>query len=134
MGARSRRFGSKKSPERDRIASSRTPGTFRAGSGGGLQTRFWGGRGIGTQVTYRPRAGTFIDLYYLFLDNTNRTRQLGLTRGPVTVHTVGTRWAGDVGGAWLYDVEAAGQCADRGAQTVRAGMATAGLGVTTSPT
>ena len=82
----------------------------------------------GTWVTYRPQAGTSIDLYYLFLDNTSRPTQLGIPRGPATLHTVGTRWAGDVGGAWLYDVEAAGQFGDRGAQSVRAGMATAGLG------
>jgi Alginate export len=82
----------------------------------------------GAWATYRPRPGTSIDLYYLFLDNTNRTTQLGVARNPVTLHTIGTRWAGDVDGAWLYDFEAAGQCGDRGAQTVRAGMATAGLG------
>jgi hypothetical protein len=82
----------------------------------------------GAWVTYRPKAGTLVDLYYLFLDNTNRTTQLGLTRSPITLHTVGTRWAGDVDGEWLYDVEAAGQFGDRGASSVRAGMATVGGG------
>jgi hypothetical protein len=67
-------------------------------------------------------------MYYLFLDNSNRIAQLGLARSPVTLHTVGTRWAGEADGRWLYDAEVAGQFGDRGAATVRAGMATAGLG------
>ena len=82
----------------------------------------------GAWVTYRQKPGTLVDLYYLFLDNTNRTTQLGLVRSPITLHTLGTRWAGDVDAAWLYDVEVAGQLGDRGASSVRAGMATAGLG------
>ena len=82
----------------------------------------------GAWVTYRQKPGTSLDLYYLFLDNTNRANQLGLVRSPVTLHTVGTRWAGDVDAEWLYDVEVAGQFGDRGAQSVRAAMATAGGG------
>lgn len=82
----------------------------------------------GAWLTYRQKPGTLVDLYYLFLDNTNRTTQLGLVRSPITLHTFGTRWAGDVDAEWLYDFEVAGQLGDRGASSVRAGMATAGLG------
>jgi len=82
----------------------------------------------GAWVTYRPKAGTFVDLYYLFLDKTGQIDQLGVIRSPVTPRTVAARRAGDVDGAWLYDFEAAGLLGDRGAQDVRAGMATAGLG------
>lgn len=83
---------------------------------------------FGAWVTYRPRAGQSFDLYYLFLDNTNRLTQQGLTRAPFNVHTVGTRAAGDVDGAWLYDAEVALQFGHRGARDIAAGMATVGGG------
>ena len=81
----------------------------------------------GAWVTYRPEKGQFRDFYYLMLDNDNTVRQLGLDRSPYTVHTVGTRWAGDKD-HWLYDVEAMFQFGNRGDQSILAGSFTGGLG------
>ena len=60
----------------------------------------------GAWATYKPRKGTFVDLYYLMLDNTNTVTQQGIARGNSTLHTAGTRFAGDKDG-FLWDVEAA---------------------------
>ena len=82
----------------------------------------------GAWATYRPRKGTFLDLYYLMLDNTSAVTQLDIQRAPVTVHTLGSRFAGDRDGRLLWDFEGAVQLGRRGAGDVIAGMATAGLG------
>ncbi len=81
----------------------------------------------GLWTTYRPQQGQAIDAYYLFLDNTNAQRQLGIVRSPYNVHTLGTRYSGDSNG-FLWDGELALQLGRRGSQDIIAGMATTGLG------
>ncbi|MCE9529522.1 MAG: alginate export family protein [Planctomycetes bacterium] len=81
----------------------------------------------GAWTTYRPKKGTFLDLYYLFLDNTGNLTQQGITRAPFSIHTIGTRFAGDQNN-FLWDVELAGQFGSRGNENVAAGMATVGGG------
>lgn len=81
----------------------------------------------GAWYTHRPKPGTFIDAYYLFLDNTNNLTRQGIVAAPYHVHTLGGRYAGDRAG-FLWDVEAALQLGERGSQTLVAGMATAGAG------
>ncbi len=60
----------------------------------------------GAWFTYRPAAGMNLDLYYLNLDNTNRTArgQFGAVGGQ-NVNTVGTRFVGAKNN-WLWDGEA----------------------------
>ncbi len=83
-------------------------------------------------LTYKPRKGTTLDLYGLVLDNGNSIAQQGLTRGPFTVGTFGSRYAGDVTGKVLFDCEGAVQLGNINAPAVRedvvAGFATTGLG------
>jgi len=81
----------------------------------------------GAWLTYRPQKKQAVDLYYLFLDNTNSTTPLGLVTAPTSVHTLGTRYAGDKDG-FLWDVEAMLQLGDRGGQSIVAGAATVGVG------
>jgi Alginate export len=81
----------------------------------------------GMWTTYRPRKGTALDLYYLFLDNSSRIVQQGLIRSPNSVHTIGSRYSGDQDG-FLWDFEGAVQLGERGQKNIIAGMATAGLG------
>ena len=81
----------------------------------------------GAWVTYRPQKGTFLDMYYLMLDNANTTTTQGLAVAPTSLHTLGTRYAGDRNG-FLWDFEAALQLGQRGPADICAGMATAGLG------
>jgi Alginate export len=83
---------------------------------------------FGAWGTYRPKPGTFLDVYYLFLDNTNHLTQQSIVRAPYNVHTIGSRYAGDVDGGWLYDVEGALQFGERGSEDIFAGMATVGTG------
>lgn len=82
---------------------------------------------LGAWYTHRPRRGTFLDAYYLWLDNTNRVTRQGITAAPFNVHTLGGRYAGDQDG-FLWDVEAALQLGDRGNQSIVAGMFSAGAG------
>jgi hypothetical protein len=82
----------------------------------------------GAWGTYKPRKGTFLDLYYLMLDNTNTVTQLDIARAPATTHTIGSRFAGDRDGRFLWDFEGAMQFGRRGQSDIVAGMATAGLG------
>jgi hypothetical protein len=82
----------------------------------------------GTWLTYKPKKGTAVDLYYLMLDNTNDVKQLGIVRAPFTLHTFGSRYAGDVDGTYLWDFEGAMQLGTLARQNVIAGMATAGVG------
>lgn len=81
----------------------------------------------GLWTTYRPQKGTAIDLYYLFLDNTNRIVQQGLTRGPNSTNTIGARFAGDRNG-FLWDFEGAIQFGELDQKDISAGMATTGVG------
>lgn len=83
---------------------------------------------VGAWATYKPKKGTYVDFYYLMLDNTNRVNQLGIDRAPVTLHTFGSRFAGDIEERILYDFEGAMQLGRRGSADVVAGMAAAGLG------
>lgn len=85
----------------------------------------------GAWFTYRPKKGTFADFYYLFLDNANKVKLLGLERAPTSVHTLGSRFTGDENG-FLWDFEGMLQMGDRGGQPIRAGAATAGLGYNAS--
>jgi hypothetical protein len=82
----------------------------------------------GAWGTYKPKKGTYLDLYYLMFDNTSKITQLGIERAPVTVHTIGSRYAGDSDGRFLWDFEGAMQFGRRGSSDIFAGMATAGLG------
>jgi hypothetical protein len=81
----------------------------------------------GIWTTYRPQKGTFLDAYYLFLDNTNRLTQQGIVRAPFNVHTIGTRYAGDAN-HFLWDAELAMQLGQIGSRDIVAGMATVGGG------
>ena len=56
--------------------------------------------------TYHPRKNQLVDLYYLNLDNSNRTAQMSITRAPINVSTLGSRYAGDYDGRWLWEAEA----------------------------
>jgi len=82
---------------------------------------------VGSWLTYRPQKGTFLDLYYLYLHNSNQLVQQGIERAPLEVNTLGVRYTGDKEG-FLWDTELALQLGDQGSQDLVAGMATAGVG------
>ncbi|AMV28037.1 hypothetical protein VT84_26770 [Gemmata sp. SH-PL17] len=77
---------------------------------------------VGLWSTYRPKAGTFFDLYYLGLMQANTTTANG------DIHTIGSRYTGDVDKRFLYDFEGAVQFGERGSRHVLAKMLVAGLG------
>jgi hypothetical protein len=81
----------------------------------------------GFWFTYHPDKNSALDLYYLFLDNTNTIVQQGIVRGPYNVHTLGTRYSGDKND-FLWDVELALQLGERGDEDIVAGMASVGAG------
>lgn len=81
----------------------------------------------GSWLTYRPEKGHFVDLYYLYADNTDTVIQQGITRAPSETHTVGSRYAGDRNGH-LWDFESALQFGDQGNQDLFAGMVSIGMG------
>jgi len=81
----------------------------------------------GIWTTYRPKKGTFLDVYYLFLDNTSNLAPQGIQRAPATTNTIGSRFIGDTDG-WLYEAEAAIQLGSRGPSDLVAGMASVGAG------
>lgn len=81
----------------------------------------------GAWTTYRAKPGYFFDFYYLALENNNRVTQQAIERAPFTVHTLGTRYAGDREG-FLWDGEAMLQLGQRGSQEILAGATSAGLG------
>ena len=81
----------------------------------------------GAWATHRPRKGHFLDLYYLYFDNSNAVEQLGIVRAPTEVHTLGTRYIGDRQGL-LYEYEVALQFGNQGGRDLLAGAATAGIG------
>ncbi len=81
----------------------------------------------GLWLTYRPRAGRFVDLYALYSDNSHAVVQQGLAIAPARLTTTGGRYTGDRRGT-LWDVEGAVQAGTRAEDHVLAGMATAGVG------
>lgn len=81
----------------------------------------------GAWLTYRPEKGRFLDFYYLFLDNSNAVTQQGITRYPAEIHTLGTRWTGDMSGL-LWDAELMLQLGQQQQQDLLAGAATLGVG------
>jgi hypothetical protein len=82
----------------------------------------------GLWYTHRPKPGTFIDGYYLLLDNTNPVnRGRGNVRGGTTVNTVGGRYAGDKDN-WLWDLEGMVQFGTYSNQALLANAFTAGVG------
>lgn len=81
----------------------------------------------GAWATYRPQKGQVVDTYYLFLDNSNTRSVLGVNLAPTSVHTVGSRYAGDKN-HFLWDFEGMFQFGQRGPSSITAGSATAGLG------
>ena len=83
----------------------------------------------GSWATYRREKGEFIDLYYLGYNNGNQLTEKGIERGPLQVHTFGSRVAGDESG-WLWDFEAMTQFGEQAGQDLVAGAATVGLGRT----
>jgi hypothetical protein len=82
----------------------------------------------GLWTTYRPKKGTFVDAYYLFLDDTNNRTALGLNRSPFNVHTLGARYAGDKDNRFLWDVEGMLQLGEQGDQSIMAGAVAIGGG------
>lgn len=81
----------------------------------------------GAWLTYRPQKGEFLDFYWLFLDNTNRTTQMGVTINPQNSHTFGTRYTGSRNG-FLWDAELMGQFLERGQSNGFAGATATGVG------
>jgi hypothetical protein len=82
----------------------------------------------GSWLTYRPKKGTFIDGYYLMLDNAHVIQQQGIDRAPFTIHTFGGRYASDYQDRFLWDTEVAVQLGNRGSTPIFAGMFTGGAG------
>ncbi len=82
---------------------------------------------VGSWLTYRPKKGNAVDLYYLLYDNSNNVTQQNIVRYPANTNTFGSRWSGDKDGQ-LWDFEGALQFGDVGNNDLFAGMATAGLG------
>lgn len=81
--------------------------------------------GLWTQ--YRPEKGLFVDLYYLFLDDTSPAPFFGQRTPAYNVHTWGSRYAGDKNN-FLWDVEGMFQYGERGRQDILAGAFTTGAG------
>ena len=81
----------------------------------------------GAFTTYHPNNKQWVDLYWLFLDNSNKLTTQGITQDPTSVHTLGTRWTGEERG-FLWDFEPIGQVGQRGSHSILAGSLTAGLG------
>jgi len=81
----------------------------------------------GAWCTYRPKKGHFLDLYYLYYNNSNTVVQQGIAVAPTRFNTLGTRYAGDRNN-YLWDFEYALQLGRHGSQDLVAGMATTGVG------
>jgi len=81
----------------------------------------------GAWLTYRPKPGHFIDLYYLYANHNRPVNEQGLAVAPFDANTFGTRYAGDRNN-WLWDFETAVQFGRRGGQDLLAGASTAGVG------
>jgi hypothetical protein len=82
----------------------------------------------GAWFTYKPRRGTTLDLYYLFLDQARHVAQgRGGVPGAFNVSTVGARYAGDYEQV-LWDFEGMYQFGDWSNQTISAGAYTTSVG------
>ena len=81
----------------------------------------------GAWATYRPKKGQVFDLYWLYLDNDNTVTAKTLALSPTSVHTFGSRYAGDANN-FLWDFEGMYQGGDRGGSAIHAGNVTGGLG------
>lgn len=82
----------------------------------------------GAWATYRPNTDTFIDAYYLFLDNVPTTTFLGPTPPTVdTVDTLGLAYRGKQGG-FLWDLEQMFQTGQYNNRPILADATTAGVG------
>ncbi|MBX9678203.1 MAG: alginate export family protein [Gemmataceae bacterium] len=81
----------------------------------------------GAWGTYRPTQKQSIDLYYLLLENANKTSGAGLRTGPSTTHTVGSRYFGELN-SWLWDFEGGYQWGELAGADISAAFATAGVG------
>lgn len=83
----------------------------------------------GAWLTYKPKAGTFLDLYYLNLDNTTPGVATGRFRtGKFNVNTIGGRGTGRADCGFLWDVEGAVQFGGWADQSILAEMFTTYLG------
>jgi hypothetical protein len=83
---------------------------------------------FGAWATRKVRKGTGLDLYYLYLDNTNPTASgRGGTLGGQYLHTLGTRGYGDWNN-WLYDAELMFQLGTLSNQDKVAASTATGLG------
>ncbi len=58
----------------------------------------------GAWGTYHPNNKQWVDLYWLFLDDSDHVTTKGITQDPTSVHTLGTRWTGEEKG-FLWDFE-----------------------------
>lgn len=64
----------------------------------------------GFWATYKPKKGTFIDAYYLNLDNTTPGAAVGQNKtGAFSLNTVGGRYVGRADNGFLWDLEGAFQ-------------------------
>jgi hypothetical protein len=83
----------------------------------------------GAWLTYRPRPGTFWDLYYLnFNDSKETFPGKGGELGTFNASTLGTRFAGDYENRWLWDVELMFQVGHWSNQSLIAGASSVGGG------
>jgi hypothetical protein len=83
----------------------------------------------GAWLAYRPKAGTFIDAYYLDLDNANANVARGQFRsGGFNVSTFGGRYYSRFDSGWLLDVEGMLQFGHWADQSILAQAASAYVG------
>ncbi len=81
----------------------------------------------GAWLTCRPKAGHFVDMYYLYANQNRSVVEQGLTVAPFDTNTFGARYAGDRNN-WLWDFESMIQFGRRGGQDLLAGATTVGGG------
>lgn len=83
----------------------------------------------GSWTTYKPKKGTFVDAYYLNLDNANPNVARGQFRsGAFNVNTVGGRYYDRFDGGFLVDLEGAFQFGSWADQSVLAQFSSVNLG------
>lgn len=77
----------------------------------------------GAWFTYKPKKGTFIDVYYMNLDNTNTNMAQGQFKsGAFNVNTIGGRYAGKNDAGFLWELEGAFQFGSWADQSIMAQM------------
>jgi hypothetical protein len=81
----------------------------------------------GLWTTYKPKKGTTVDFYYLYLDQTTPVVAASTGRRGFDVSTFGMRYAGDNNNV-LWDFEGMYQFGDFADRDISAGAFTAGLG------